>query len=225
MPPRVLDDAGRELRGRRRDRHPQRRSAWDFSDWMALHRLPLPALEGSVVRAAHALGRSARRRDGCSTKCGSRTSWSTTRSTRSAAVEAFLEQAAADPHVVAIKMTLYRIGRQLAADRSADRSGRSRQAGRRAGRAEGALRRAQQHQVGDAARVGRRPRRLRRREPEDALQAVPGRPPRRRTACAATRTSAPATTTAVDGAGLHRLRPVHRRSRHRRRTCRRFSTT
>ncbi len=63
----------------------------------------------------------------------------------------------------------------LAAHRSADRRGRGRQAGRGARRAQGAIRRAQQHQVGDTARIGRRPRRLRRREPEDALQAVPRR--------------------------------------------------
>ena len=75
-------------------------------------------------------------------------------------------------------------------------SRRSRQAGRGAGRAEGALRRAEQHRVGDAARSRRHPRGLRRREPEDALQAVSGGPPARRTACAATPISAPATTTA-----------------------------
>ena len=41
--------------------------------------------------------------------------------------------------------------RELAADRSAHRSGRRRQAGGGAGRAEGAVRRAQQHQVGERA--------------------------------------------------------------------------
>ena len=34
-----------------------------------------------------------------------------------ASVEAFLRAAVKDPHVIAIKMTLYRIGAELAADR------------------------------------------------------------------------------------------------------------
>ena len=51
--------------------------------------------------------------------------------------------------------------RQLAADRPADRGGRGRQAGRGARRAEGAIRRAEQHQLGHAARSARHPRRLR----------------------------------------------------------------
>ncbi len=112
------------------------------------------------------------------------------------AVETFVSQAVADPHVVAIKMTLYRIGQDSPLIRPAHRGRRGRQAGRGAGRAEGAVRRAEQHPVGDAAGGCRRARRLRRREPEDPLQALPGGAQARSTACAATSTSAPATTTA-----------------------------
>ena len=70
------------------------------------------------------------------------------------AVETFLDAAVDDPQVVAIKMTLYRIGSNSPlVDRLIDAAERG-QTGRRAGRAEGALRRAEQHRVGDAA--GRR---------------------------------------------------------------------
>ena len=88
-----------------------------------------------------------------------------------------------DPHVLAIKMTLYRIGAELAAGRRADRGARSGQAGGGAGRAEGALRRArttsswahalEQAGVHVVYGVG---------GPEDALQARAGRPARRPTA-------------------------------------------
>ena len=133
-----------------------------------------------------------------STRSATRTASCTIRSIRSRAVETFLRAAVQDPHVVAIKMTLYRIGAQLAADRSADRGRRSRQAGRGARRAEGALRRAQQHQRG--RRGWKRPASTSSTaldEPEDALQAVPGRAQGGRRHPAATRTSAPATTTAT----------------------------
>ena len=92
-----------------------------------------------------------------------------------ASVESFLRAAVKDPHVIGIKMTLYRIGAELAADRPADRGRRGRQAGGGARRAEGALRRAQQHHLGEPAGGRRHPRRLRPGEPEDALQALSGR--------------------------------------------------
>ncbi len=82
-----------------------------------------------------------------------------------------------------------------------DPRGRARQAGRGAGRDQGALRRGGEHRLGPPSRAGRRPRRLRPRRPQDALQGRAGRPPRGRAASAATSTSAPATTT--------RRRPAH----------------
>ena len=65
--------------------------------------------------------------------------------------------------------------RRLPAGRPAGRRGRSGQAGRRARRAQGPLRRAQQHRVGATARSGRRPCRLRSRQPQDPRQALPHR--------------------------------------------------
>ena len=61
----------------------------------------------------------------------------------------------------------------------ADPRRRVRQAGGRARRAEGALRRGGEHHLGGRAREGRRPRRLRRRRPQDARQGHAGRPAHR----------------------------------------------
>ena len=92
-------------------------------------------------------------------------------------------------------MTLYRIGTDSPLVDLLVDAARSGQAGRRPGRAESALRRAEQHQVGDTARGGRRARRLRPRQSQDALQALPGSSVTKPTGSDATCTSVPATTT------------------------------
>ena len=87
------------------------------------------------------------------------------------------------------------LGQELADRPRAAHGRRKRETSRGRHRAQGALRRREQHRLGEAARARRRARRLRLRQPEGARQDACWSCAKTRTACGATCTSAPATTT------------------------------
>ena len=129
-------------------------------------------------------------------------------------VERFVEQAVADPDVLAIKMTVYRTSDDTPLMPALIRADRARQAGGLPGRAEGTLRRAREHRLGACAGGGGRPRRLRAPVAQDARQVPARRAPRGRRR-AQLRPRRHGQLPPQDGAPVHRLRPVHVRRAHR----------
>ncbi len=133
-------------------------------------------------------------------------------------VEQFVEQAASDPHVLAIKQTIYRTaGAESALVRLADQGRRAGQAGGGARRAQGPLRRAGQHRTCPRARRSGRARRVRPRRARRPTPRCSSSCARRPTASGATATSAPATTTRRPRTPLRGPRAALRRPRPRRR--------
>ena len=125
------------------------------------------------------------------------------------AVTRFVSEAAVDPRVLAIKMTLYRVSPTSPVAEALTRGGGGRQGGCGAGRAAGPrLRRGGQHPVGARARGSGSARGLWAGRLQDALQGVPG-------GAAGGRRHPPLLPSGhrqlqrADGRDLRRHRPVH----------------